>query len=92
METLNHGILRFNDECTKEVSMAKRKLSSNTPVLKAASQTDETFRNPLHAVIRFNSACVLALDIDTEQNAVSITIEDEINNKKKTGSCSLTEV
>lgn len=71
--------------------MAKRKLANSIPVLKAASQTDETFRNTLHAVICFNSACVLAVDVDTEQNTVSIVMEDEIGNKKRTGTCSLSE-
>ncbi len=70
--------------------MKRRKLSSRTSAL-TASQTDETFRNPLHAVIRFNSACVLAVDVDTEQNTVSIVMENDINNTKKTGTCSLSE-
>lgn len=70
--------------------MARRKLSNSTPV-KAASLPDATFRNPLNAVIRFNSACVLAVDVDTEQNTVSLVMEDEINNTKKTGACSLSE-
>lgn len=70
--------------------MARKKLSKNAP-LKAASQPDATFRNPLHAVIRFNSACVLAVDVDTEQNTVSIVMENEITNTKKTGTCSLSE-
>lgn len=71
--------------------MAKKKLSNSTPVLQAAAQTDDTFRNPLHAVVRFNSACVLAVDVDTEQNTVSIVMENDINNTKKTGTCSLSE-
>lgn len=71
--------------------MARKKLSNRTPALTAASQTDATFRNPLHAVIRFNSACVLAVDVDTEQNTVSIVMENEITNTKKTGTCSLSE-
>lgn len=72
--------------------MARRKLSNRTS-LKAASLPDPTFRNPLHAVIRFNSACVLAVDVDvdTEQNTVSLVMEDEINNTKKIGACSLSE-
>lgn len=72
--------------------MAKTKTIKSAPVLKAAASTDFTYRTELHAVIRFNSACVLSLDIDTDKNTVSIVMEDEINNKKKTGSCSLTEV
>lgn len=70
--------------------MARRKLSNSAP-LRAASQTDETFRNPLHAVIRFNSACVLSVDVDTEQNTVSLVMNNDISNTKKTGTCSLTE-
>lgn len=70
--------------------MAKRKLSNSAP-LKAASQPDATFRNPLHSVIRFNSACVLAVDVNTEKNTVSLVMEDEIRNTKKTGTCSLSE-
>lgn len=71
--------------------MAKRKLSNSAPLLKAADQKDETFLDKLHAVIRFNSACVLSLNVDTEQNTVSIVMDDEISNKKKTGTCTLTE-
>lgn len=71
--------------------MAKKTIKAD-PVLRAASETDFTFRNPLEAVIRFNSACVLEVTADTEQKAISIRLLDEVNGKTYQGSTTLEEV
>ncbi len=71
--------------------MAKKTIKA-APMLRAASATDFTYRNPVHAVIRFNSACVLELNADTEQQTVSVILSDEVSGKKYQGTASLEEV
>lgn len=71
--------------------MAKKTIKS-APVLRAASETDFTYRNPVNAVIRFNSACVLELNADTEQQTVSVSLTDEVTGKKYQGIANLEEV
>jgi len=71
--------------------MAKKTIKA-APMLRAASETDFTFRNPVHGVIRFNSACVLELTADTDQQTVSVTLMDEVAGKKYQGTASLEEV
>ncbi len=71
--------------------MAKKTIKA-APVLRSASETDFTYRNPVHAVTRFNSACVLELTADTEQHSVSVILTDEVTGKKYQGTASLEEV
>ena len=71
--------------------MAKKTIKA-APVLRTASETDFTYINPVHSVIRFNSACVLELNADTEQHTVSVILSDEVAGKKYQGTASLEEV
>ena len=71
--------------------MAKKTIKA-APVLRAASETDFTYRNPVQAVIRFNSACVLELNADTEQQTVSVILTDEVTGTKYQGIANLEEV
>jgi len=71
--------------------MAKKTIKA-APVLRAASEKDFTYINPVHAVIRFNSACVLELTADTDQQSVSVILTDEVSGKKYQGTATLEEV
>ena len=71
--------------------MAKKTIKA-APVLRTASETDFTYRNPVQAILRFNSACVLELTADTEQQSVSVILTDEVAGKKYQGTASLEEV
>ena len=71
--------------------MAKKTIKA-APVLRSASETDFTFRNPVEAILRFNSACVLEVTADTEQKTISIRLLDEVNGKTYQGSATLAEV
>ena len=71
--------------------MAKKTIKA-APVLRSASETDFTYMNPVNAVIRFNSACVVELNADTEQQSVSVILTDEVAGKTYQGTASLEEV
>lgn len=57
-----------------------------------ADLTDDTFRNPVQALIRFNSACVVFIEIDSEQNTASVQLTNDLTGVKLSGTADLTEV
>lgn len=72
--------------------MAKTKTIKAAPKSRNAEVTDDTFRNPVQGLIRFNSACVVFMNVDTEQKTVSIQLTDEVHGVKLAGICNLEEV
>lgn len=73
--------------------MAKTKTIKAAPVKnRNADLTDETFRNPVQALIRFNSACIVFIDIDYEQNTASVQLTNDLTGVKLSGTADLTEV
>ena len=72
--------------------MAKAKTIKAAPKSRNADQTDDTFRNPVQALIRFNSACVVFIEIDSEQNTASVQLTNDLTGAKLSGTAELTEV
>lgn len=72
--------------------MAKTKTIKAAPKSRNADLTDATFRNPVQALIRFNSACVVFIEIDSEQNTASVQLTNELTGVKLSGTAALTEV
>lgn len=73
--------------------MAKTKTIKAAPVKNRNDVlTDNTFRNPVQALIRFNSACVVFIEIDSEQNTASIQLTNDLTGVKLSGTAELTEV
>lgn len=72
--------------------MAKTKTIKAAPKNRNAEMTDDTFRNPVQALIRFNSACVVFIEIDSEQNTASVQLTNDLTGIKMSGTADLTEV
>ena len=72
--------------------MAKTKTIKAAPKSRNADLTDSTFRNPVQALIRFNSACVVFIEIDNEQNTASVQLTNDLTGVKFSGTADLTEV
>ena len=72
--------------------MAKTKTIKAAPKSRNADLTDATFRNPVQALIRFNSACVVFIEIDYEQNTASVQLTNDLTGVKMSGTADLTEV
>lgn len=72
--------------------MAKTKTIKAAPKSRNADLTDDTFRNPVQALIRFNSACVVFIEIDNEQNTASVQLTNDLTGAKLSGTAELTEV
>ena len=72
--------------------MAKTKTIKAAPKSRNAEGTDNTFRNPVQALIRFNSACVVFIEIDNEQNTASVQLTNDLTGVKMSGTANLTEV
>ena len=72
--------------------MAKTKTIKAAPKSRNADLTDDTFRNPVHALIRFNSACVVFIEIDNEHNTASVQLTNDLTGAKLSGTAELTEV
>ncbi len=72
--------------------MAKTKTIKAAPKSRNAEVTDDTFRNPVQAMIRFNSACVVFIEIDSEQNTASVQLTNDLTGVKLSGTAELTEV
>lgn len=72
--------------------MAKTKTIKAAPKSRNAEVTDDTFRNPVQALIRFNSACVVFIEIDNEQNTASVQLTNDLTGAKLSGTAELTEV
>ena len=72
--------------------MAKTKTIKAAPKSRNADLTDDTFRNPVQALIRFNSACVVFIEIDSEQNTASVQLKNDLTGVKLSGTAELTEV
>lgn len=72
--------------------MAKTKTIKAAPKTRNADLMDETFRNPVQALIRFNSACVVFIEIDYEQNTASVQLTNDLTGVKMSGTADLTEV
>lgn len=72
--------------------MAKTKTIKAAPKTRNADLTDDTFRNPVQALIRFNSACVVFIEIDSEQNTASVQLTNDLTGVKLSGTAELTEV
>lgn len=72
--------------------MAKTKTIKAAPKSRNAEVTDDTFRNPVQALIRFNSACVVFIEIDYEQNTASVQLTNDLTGVKLSGTANLTEV
>lgn len=65
--------------------MAKTKTIKAAPVKNRNDGTDFTFRNPLNAVIKFNSHCVLEIELNTEQMTVSVIMTDALTGYRFNG-------
>ena len=73
--------------------MAKAKTIKAAPVKNRNDDlTDDTFRNPVQALIRFNSSCVVFIEIDNEQNTASVQLTNDLTGVKLSGTADLTEV
>lgn len=72
--------------------MAKTKTIKAAPKNRNSDLTDATFRNPVQALIRFNSACVVFIEIDNEQNTASVQLTNDLTGVKLSGTAELTEV
>lgn len=73
--------------------MAKtKKTIKAAPKTRNSDQTDDTFRNPVQALIRFNSACVVFIEIDNEHNTASVQLTNDLTGVKLSGTANLTEV
>lgn len=72
--------------------MAKAKTIKAAPKTRNADLTDDTFRNPVQALIRFNSACVVFIEIDNEQNTASVQLTNDLTGVKLSGTADLKEV
>lgn len=65
--------------------MAKTKTIKAAPVKNRNDGTDFTFRNPLNAVIKFNSHSVLDIELNTEQMTISVILTDALTGYKYNG-------
>lgn len=65
--------------------MAKTKTIKAAPVKNRNDGTDFTFRNPLNAIIKFNTRCVLDIELNTEQMSVSVIMTDPLTGYKFNG-------
>ncbi len=72
--------------------MAKTKTIKAAPKTRNSEVTDDAFRNPVQALIRFNSACFVFIEIDNEQNTASVQLTKDLTGVKLSGTADLTEV
>lgn len=65
--------------------MAKTKTIKAAPKNRNDDNTDFTIRNPLNAIIKFNTRCVLDIELNTEQMSVSVIMTDPLTGYKFNG-------